>query len=193
VTGDEISIRPPGEHPINVSANGCRLRDDEGKLMGAAVAMANVTSDRIYRRELERTHSGLADVVVELQRSNEELEKFAGAVSHDLVRPMAAAHGYLELLSELYAEALSPQGGQWLASAARAVERMQQLVDALLTYVRAGQASFQPQPVARSDVIANVLSDLRPALEAASGEVVVPDDLPTVTGDETLLRQLLQT
>jgi signal transduction histidine kinase len=105
---------------------------------------------------------------------------------------MAAAHGYLELLSERYAEALSPQGGHWLASAARAVERMQQLVDALLTYARAGQASFQPPPVALSDVIANVLSDLRPALEAASGEVVVPDDLPTVTGDETLLRQLLQ-
>jgi signal transduction histidine kinase len=192
VTGFEMAIRPPGEHLINVSANARRLIDDEGNLMGAVVAMNNVTSDRIYRRELERTHSALADAVVELQRSNEELEQFAGAASHDLVRPMAAAHGYLELLTEQYAEALGTQGGQWVASAARAVGRMQQLVDALLTYARAGQASFVPQPVDLGDVMTAVLDDLRPALEPAECKVDIPEALPTVTGDETLLRQLLQ-
>jgi signal transduction histidine kinase len=192
VTGAEMAIRPPGDHLINVSANARRLIDDEGNLMGAVVAMNNVTSDRMYRRELERAHAALADAVVELQRSNEELEQFAGAVSHDLVRPMAAAHGYLELLAEQYAPALSQQAGQWLTSATRAVERMQQLVDALLTYARAGQTSFHPQPVSLTEVVTAVLADLRPALEAASCEVAIPGDLPTVTGDETLLRQLLQ-
>jgi signal transduction histidine kinase len=192
VTGAEMAIRPPGDHLINVSANARRMLDDEGNLMGAVVAMNNVTSDRMYRRELERAHSALADAVVELQRSNEELEQFAGAVSHDLVRPMAAAHGYLELLTEEHSSSLGQQGSQWLASAMRAVERMQRLVDALLTYARAGQAAINPQPVPLSEVVAAVLTDLRPALEAAGGEVVVPDDLPTVTGDETLIRQLLQ-
>jgi signal transduction histidine kinase len=192
VTGVEMSIRPPGDHVINVSANARRLFDDEGSVIGAVVAMINVTSDRIYRRELERAHAALADAVVELQRSNEELEQFAGAVSHDLVRPMAAAHGYLELLAEGYTERLGEQGGRWLRSATKAVERMQVLVDALLTYARAGQAPVQPHPVLLSDVAANVLADLRPALEAAHCEVIVPNDLPTVSGDETLLRQLLQ-
>lgn len=192
VTGAEMAIRPPGEHVINVSANARRLLDDDGNLMGAVVAMNNVTSDRMYRRELEQAHAALADAVVELQRSNEELEQFAGAVSHDLVRPMAAAHGYLELLTEQYSGHLDELGAQWLVSATRAVERMQQLVDALLTYARAGQAPFQPGPVPLGDVVAAVLADLRPALEATHCEVVVPDDLPTVTGDETLLRQLLQ-
>ncbi len=192
VTGAEMAIRPPGDHMINVSANARRLVDDDGKLIGAVVAMSNVTSDRMYRRELERAHAALADAVVELQRSNDELEQFAGAVSHDLVRPMAAAHGYLELLAEKYAEPLGEQGGRWLESATMAVQRMQRLVDALLTYARAGQAPFQPQPVALTEVMANVLADLRPAVEAASCEVIVADHLPTITGDETLLRQLLQ-
>lgn len=192
VTGVEMAIRPPGEHVINVSANARRLIDDEGNLMGAVVAMNNVTSDRMYRRELERAHAALAEAVVELQRSNEELEQFAGAVSHDLVRPMAAAHGYLELLTERYGSDLGRQGGQWVASAARAVERMQQLVDALLTYARAGQASFAPQQVDLGEVMTAVLADLQPALTASECSVIVPSPLPTVSGDETLLRQLLQ-
>lgn len=192
VTGVEMAIRPPGDHVINVSANARRLIDDEGNLMGAVVAMNNVTSDRMYRRELERAHAALADAVVELQRSNEELEQFAGAVSHDLVRPMAAAHGYLELLAEQYSSALGRQGAQWVGSATRAVERMQQLVDALLTYARAGQASFVPQPVDLNEVMAAVRADLQPALTAADCTLELPADLPTVTGDETLLRQLLQ-
>jgi signal transduction histidine kinase len=192
VTGVEMAIRPPGDHVINVSANARRLIDDKGNLMGAVIAMNNVTSDRMYRRELERAHAALADAVVELQRSNEELEQFAGAVSHDLVRPMAAAHGYLELLVEQYGMSLGQQGGQWVASALRAVERMQQLVDALLTYARAGHASFEPQPVDLTEVVTAVLADLQPALTACACEVDVPDPLPTVTGDGTLLRQLLQ-
>jgi hypothetical protein len=42
-----MTIRPPGDHVINVSANARRLIDDEGNLMGAVVAMNNVRSDRI--------------------------------------------------------------------------------------------------------------------------------------------------
>jgi hypothetical protein len=88
-----------------VCVNARQLRDDQGNLTGAVVAMTNVTSDRIYRHELERTHSALADAVVDLQRSNEELEVFAGAVSHDLVRPMAAAHDGTILIED------TPGGG----------------------------------------------------------------------------------
>jgi signal transduction histidine kinase len=163
------------------------------------VAMNNVTADRAYRRELERTHAALAErgkqlaaAVVELQRSNDELEQFAGAVSHDLVRPMAAAHGYLELLADAYGPALDERGTKWLATATRAVERMQDLVQSLLTYARSGQAPYQPHPVPLAGTIENVLTDLRTVLESSDAEVTYPPDLPTVVGDATLLRQLLQ-
>jgi light-regulated signal transduction histidine kinase (bacteriophytochrome) len=57
-----------------------------------------VDLDRAYRREIEGAGAeiaargvALSAALVELRRSNEELEHFAGTVSHDLVRPMAAA------------------------------------------------------------------------------------------------------
>ena len=199
VTDAEMIIQAPRRQPVNVSANGRRLLDDDGTVLGAVVAMNDVTADRAYRRELERTHAALAErgeqlaaAVVELQRSNDELEQFAGAVSHDLVRPMAAAHGYLELLADAYSAVLDERGTKWLSTATRAVERMQDLVQSLLTYARCGQAPYQPRPVPLAGTIENVLTDLRTVLDGSGAEVSYPPDLPTVVGDPTLLRQLLQ-
>ncbi|MGX6603360.1 ATP-binding protein [Micromonosporaceae bacterium Da 78-11] len=199
VADAEMIIKGPHRAPMTVSANGRRLVDDDGTTLGAVVAMNDVTSDRAYRRELEKTYAALTErgeqltaAIVELERSNDELEQFAGAVSHDLVRPMAAAHGYLELLADAYRPVLDDRGDKWLNTATRAVERMQQLVQSLLTYARSGHAPYQPQPVNLTETLGDVLADLGPVIEAAGAEVTVPTDLPTVVGDPTLLRQLLQ-
>jgi signal transduction histidine kinase len=195
----EMSIRPDGGHRIDLSCTGTQLIDDDGTVLGAVVAMTNVTVARIRMRELERTYSALAErgeqlaaAVVELERSNGELEQFAGAVSHDLVRPMAAAQGYLELVLDMYGTAVDVQAAKWIGNAKRAVERMQDLVEALLTYARSGHSPYQPQPVALPAVLGNVLDDLRTIAEESAARITYPDDLPTVLGDPTLLRQLLQ-
>jgi signal transduction histidine kinase len=195
----EMMIRRPGAADIDLSCTARRLVDDDGHSLGAVVAMNNVTLDRAQRRALESAHRELADrgeqlaaAVTELRRSNEELEQFAGAVSHDLVRPMAAAHGYLEMMTSGYAEDLDPRATKWLDGAIRAVERMQELVSALLTYARAGHAPFSPEPVALGEVVTAVMADLSTIAESSGAEVHVAGDLPTVMGDRTLLRQLLQ-
>ncbi|MET0414715.1 MAG: ATP-binding protein, partial [Actinoplanes sp.] len=192
VTGAELVIRGTGGDPVAVSCNARALIADDGTPLGAVVAMNNVTKDRAQRRELEQAHADLAAAVTELRRSNEELESFAGAVSHDLVRPMAAAHGYLELLAADYGEAFDERAGKWMNAAVRAVERMENLVQALLTYARAGQAPMRLTPVELSEVVVEVLADLRTIAETSRAEITVADDLPTVLGDATLLRQLLQ-
>jgi signal transduction histidine kinase len=194
-----MQIRLPGEQPLDLSCNARRLVSEDGTLLGAVVAMNNVTTDRAYRRDLEEAHHALAErgeqlteAVTELRRSNDELEQFAGAVSHDLVRPMAAAHGYLEMLTATYGESLDARATKWLDASVRAVERMQELVQSLLTYARSGQASYRPEPVDLNEVLGNVLADLRTIAQSSGAEIAAPRELPTVLGDATLLRQLLQ-
>jgi signal transduction histidine kinase len=192
VTGAGLVIHRSGVPPIELSCNARALYGDDGAPLGAVVAMTNVTNDREQRRQLEKAHADLAAAVADLRRSNEELENFAGAVSHDLVRPMAAAHGYLELLATDYGDALDERAGKWMTAAARAVERMQNLVQALLTYARAGQAPLRVQPVDLSVVMIDVLADLRTIAEESRTAISVADDLPHIQGDATLLRQLVQ-
>jgi signal transduction histidine kinase len=147
--------------------------------------MTDVTADRRQQRELELAHA-------ELLRSNAELEQFAAVVSHDLAAPLGVVNGYLELLADYYADEIDERGHTWITSAMRAVGRMQALIDALLTYARAGSGPCRREGVALGEVVDQALLDLRDRVRESGATVIVTPPDATLTGDPTLLRQLLQ-
>ncbi|WP_181684586.1 sensor histidine kinase [Halorhabdus salina] len=75
----------------------------------------------------------------ELQRRNEQLDRFASVVSHDLRSPLQVASASVELARET-------DGGDHLDRAERAHERMETLVENLLTLAR-GNDAIQRDPV----------------------------------------------
>ncbi|BBH67329.1 hypothetical protein ACTI_40140 [Actinoplanes sp. OR16] len=184
VTDAELVLRKADGELITLVANGRSMLSDSGERIGAVVALTDVTADRAYRHLLESTHA-------ELQRSNEELEGFAAAVSHDLVRPLSSAIGYLELLGEYSGDRLDARSVKWLNGAADSLTRMQQLTRALLTYAHAGHAPCARTTMRLSEVAGGIADDLRDLIDAQSAVVMLRGDL-TLTADPTLLRQLLQ-
>jgi signal transduction histidine kinase len=190
VKGREILIRAPGREPRSVLANATPLRTADGIVNGAVVALHDVTAEHARRRIIQEAHERLAAANAELRRSNIDLTHFAGAVSHDLVAPLAAVGGYLELLDD--PDEPDPRITGWVTSAARAVARMRDLIDALLGYGRAGSAPVRALAVPLKGLIDEALHDLDPEIAAAGSRVSVPGTLPEVTGDPVLLRQLLQ-
>lgn len=134
--------------------------------------------------ELERRNS-------ELERSNRELEQFASIVSHDLKSPLQVVRGFVELLGR---DAESGGGGDtqtYVTAALRGAARMDRLIDDLLAYSRAGQRPATLVPVDLETIAAEVLADSS-ALITETGAKVSVEPLPTVPGDPTQLRQLLQ-
>ncbi|MGA5298471.1 sensor histidine kinase [Nucisporomicrobium flavum] len=192
VRGAEMLIQPAGRAPRHVVAGGRRLTTADGTPLGAVVAMTDVTADRDQRGALERAHAELADTIAELRRSNTELEQFAGVVSHDLAAPLAVVNGYLELLEDAYEEVLDERGRQWIAAGTRAVARMQALIEALLTYARAGSEPCRRDKADVREVAGLAITDLRDSITAAGATVTVGPGLPVLAVDPTLLRQLLQ-
>ena len=75
-----------------------------------------------------------------LERQNDRLETFVSVVSHDLRSPLSVARGNLELANEEYDD---PR----LADAADAVDRMNVLIDDLLTLAREGEHVTEVEPV----------------------------------------------
>ncbi|MFC4069404.1 sensor histidine kinase [Actinoplanes subglobosus] len=190
VKGREIMIRMPGREPRSVLANAAPLRTADGIVSGAVVALHDITAEHARRRILEEAHERLAAANADLRRSNIDLTHFAGAVSHDLVAPLASVGGYLELLDD--PDEPQPRITEWVTSAARAVARMRDLIDSLLDYGRAGSAPVRALAVPLKDLIDEVLHDLAPEIAAAGARVSVPGPLPEVIGDPVLIRQLLQ-
>jgi signal transduction histidine kinase len=139
--------------------------------------------------EVQRQHAERAATIAELRRSNAELEQFAGVVSHDLAAPLSVVKGYLELLDERLSGG-DPQAAKWIAAGNRAAGRMHRLITSLLSYARAGNAPYQPEPSSLGELVDLALTDLRAGVAGAT--VAVQDDLPVVDGDPVLIRQLMQ-
>ncbi|MFC4069405.1 GAF domain-containing sensor histidine kinase [Actinoplanes subglobosus] len=184
----EMIIKRPVGEPLHVSVSGRALPGPGGVPRGAVVAMNDVTSARAQQRAIEEARRELAAANADLRRSNADLSNFAGAVSHDLVSPLSAVGGYLELIGE----EVEGRPKQWAESASRAVARMRDLIRALLGYAQAGSAPVRRVTADLADLFEQVSTDLRPAAEAAGARVETTGALPVVDGDPVLIRQLLQ-
>lgn len=124
----------------------------------------------------------------ELVRSNEHLAAFAGQVSHDLRNPLSTVAMSLYLLQEELDEEEVPAGASTVERALRGTKRMQALIEDLLAFARVG-GSLRREDVHLAAEVPVILADLAGALRGAD---VTLGDLPTVCGDATQLRAVLQ-
>jgi signal transduction histidine kinase len=172
----------------------CRWSDESIALM-RTVGELFVGAVERSRAEaaLAATAAELEQRNAELERSNRELEQFASIVSHDLKSPLQVVRGFVELLGR-QADANPEQASEvqtYVAAALRGASRMDRLIDDLLAYSRAGHQPSELLPI-DLDVIANeVLADSAALINETEAAVTV-GPLPTVPGDATQLRQLLQ-
>ncbi|GIF07354.1 sensor histidine kinase [Actinoplanes siamensis] len=188
VSNAEMIIRRSSGESMHVTANGRALIGPDGTPLGAVVAMNDVTIDRAQQRVIEHARRELAAANEELRRSNTDLNNFAGAVSHDLVAPLGAVGGYLELLEDV----VQGQPREWVDAASRAVTRMRDLIGSLLGYARAGSAPIRCVRAELGEVFDSAVADLHAEINAARAAVLAPTPLPQVSCDPVLARQLLQ-
>jgi light-regulated signal transduction histidine kinase (bacteriophytochrome) len=147
--------------------------------------------------ELHR-HSQLLEQVLdkvhrttrELQRSNSSLQHFAGQVSHDLKNPLTGVLGFVAILAEIPAVAADPDGKRCIDRALSSATRMWRMIEDVLSHASlGGRPSFTEVPL--DTVARQVVDDVSTAIAASLATVEV-GPLPTVTGDATQLRVLIQ-
>lgn len=133
----------------------------------------------------------LAEALDELRRSNQDLEAFAGVISHDLTAPIQAITGFAESLQEVHGAALGDEGRALVERIRASGERMSVFISEVLDYSRVGRSAVREDPV-NLDVVLKHATDNLSAELAQSGAVLTSSPLPTVRGDRVLLTQLLQ-
>jgi|GEM_PF-5449848 len=166
------------------SEDAIQLMRTVGELFVSAVERGRAEQAlEVTARELERRNE-------ELERSNRELEQFASIVSHDLKSPLQVVRGFIELLGNS-PEVAGSDRQTYVEAALRGAERMDQLIDNLLAYSRAGQRPASFGAVDLNQLMREVIADSATSIGDADAAVTF-EQLPVVQGDPTQLHQLLQ-
>jgi len=127
----------------------------------------------------------------ELARSNAELQQFAYVASHDLQEPLRKIQAFGNRLKNKHNEELTAQGRDYLERMQNAAERMQFLINDLLTLSQVVSKEQPFAPVSLDQVAREVLSDLELYIQQTRGRVFV-GELATIDSDPVQMRQLLQ-
>jgi len=141
--------------------------------------------------ERKQVDEKLSQVMEELTRSNEELEKFAYVASHDLQEPLRMVSSFARLLKNRYKGKLDQDADDFINFAVDGANRMQVLITDLLAYSRVGRWGNEFKEESSDAVLERALSNLKVVVEQR-GAVVTRDPLPVMMGDDSQLAQLFQ-
>ena len=141
-----------------------------------------------------RTHLGMAQVRNQLnndlRRSNQELEAFSYTVSHDLRAPLRAIDGFSSILLSQYSDCLDERGQHYLTRVRKATEKMDELIDCLLSLSRITRSPLNRKAVDLSQLARSILDELANLHTERQVTTEVADQL-IVTADPALVTVLL--
>jgi signal transduction histidine kinase len=133
---------------------------------GEVLLLHDVTENRQREQKLERT--------------NERLDQFAGVVTHDLRNPLNVVKGRLAI-------ARGDHDTEHLAKASNALERMERLIDDVLTLARHGPPISEPERI----TVSSVANRCWKVVDSHDATLAVESDIAFLADSERL-QQLLE-
>jgi PAS domain S-box-containing protein len=155
-----------------------------GKNHFIVVVAEDITKVKTLNLELERR-------LVALKKSNSELEQFAYVASHDLQEPLRKIVSFGERLNTKYAGKLGDEGKFFVDRMTNAANRMQVLIQDLLTYSRVARYQESFDLVNLNDIFKQVLGDLDLKIQDKQATITF-ENLPTIQAHAIQMYQLFQ-
>lgn len=141
------------------------LVTEDGKVIGVASLVDDVTVRIQAERELKQHRDHLEELVMqrtgELTELNKELESFSYSVSHDLRAPLRHIDGFALLLIEDYAEQLDTEAQSYLNRIRNSAQHMGHLIDDLLQLSRVTKSKLKREPLNLTTIATEIIEKLQ--------------------------------
>ena len=168
------------------------------------------TRDRlnVLNADLE---GAVQDRTMELQRANEEIQRFAYIVSHDLRSPLVNVMGFtaeLEQTNKTLADIMDraeeeaphivtdamrearddlPEAIGFIRSS---TQKMDRLINAILRLSREGRRTLMPEPLEMDRVLADIAATMEHRTADAGASITIETPLPNLVGDRLAIEQI---
>jgi signal transduction histidine kinase len=146
------------------------------------VSFSDFTPLQLAQLELQKS-------IGELERSNQNLEEFARAASHDLKEPVRKFQLFTDKLKRAFNDTATTEVTEIFERMESASVRMKLLIDDLLEYSHITSAPRNTEPVDLNEIIQQVTGDLEIMIEETESVIEI-EDLPVVYGYRRQLQQL---
>lgn len=168
------------------------------------------------RAEVEAANAGLEERVAErtaaLEAANEEVQRFAYIISHDLRAPLVNVMGFTtelesavgslkemlatieatapELVTAAAKEAAEADIPEAISFIRSSTQRMDRLINAILRLSREGRRNLVPERVRMNELVESIAATVRHQLEEAGGEIRIEGHLPDLVTDRIAAEQI---
>jgi PAS domain S-box-containing protein len=181
------------------------MRGSDGQVHGVVCVAQNIT-------ERKKAEEKLHNYSEELKEINEEIKNFAYIISHDLRAPLVNIKGFSDELvrclgevdpildkhleegpseeQEKLRDVLKKDIPEALSFIGSSVNRMDNLITAILKLSRAGRRDLSPEPVSIQELVRSIADSLTHQLGVKSARVTLQEGLPEVIADRTALGQI---
>lgn len=146
-----------------------------------SVATIQQLNSDLEQRVLERT--------AQLRAINKEIEAYSYTVSHDLRAPLRAISEFAKILGEEYGPHLDEEGVRLLGIIKRNVNKMEQLIQDLLTFSLAMRSPADKTRVDMNYLVEQAIGELLVAESGRKVEIQI-ENLPPVCGNPSMLKQV---
>ena len=185
-------IRADGsEFPAELSTS--VLKDVSDNVVGHITIVRDVTERKRAREEREALLQDIKKSNRRLEGANKELQDFVYVASHDLREPLRKISSFGTLLQDSLERKLDEDQQENLGFMIDGARRMQDMIEALLSYSRLTTKAEPLQQVFLDEVIENLKElELATLLDETRGTVHIPEPLPPVRADPSQMNQLFQ-
>jgi len=179
------------EFPGELSSSA--LKDASDNVVGHITIFRDITERRRAEEEREILLQDITKSNRKLEGANKELQDFVYVASHDLREPLRKITSFGTLLQDSLKEKLDEDQQENLEFMIDGSQRMQDMIDALLTYSRLTTKAKPPQQVFLNEVMEDLKKlELATLLEENQGIIHIPEPLPPVQADPFQMAQLFQ-
>jgi len=138
--------------------------------------------------DIETKNKNLSAASDKLQKSNDHLEEFAYVASHDLKTPVRGVKNLAMFMMEDYEDKLDKEGKDMLKKLGENAEKINNLIDDLLSYSKASKTDLEKNNINLNRTIKDVIQYLD--LDQERSIKINIQDLPTLLGDEAKIKSV---